>query len=290
LNLFTTPDGKLRLAWRFLMSFVATLAVVMFSGVLPYVFGLRGMTALLVERGGGAVLLLAIYLFLLRTADESSRPLADLGFPAPGGKSFWRGFLFAAGMIAVAVLAIAVGGSYGAQLDLSDSGAKLLAVAFTLLGGALFEELAFRGYSFQRFCEITHPVFGSLIFSVLFGAVHFFNPSWSWIAFVNTVLVGVLFAIAYLRTHSLWVVWGMHFGWNFVLGTIFGLPVSGLGMFSVLTKGQATGPVLLTGGEYGIEGGLTGTAVIILGIVAVPLLFPSASNETTGTDRGIQAV
>jgi membrane protease YdiL (CAAX protease family) len=289
-RLFIGPDGKLRLAWRFVISFLATLAVVMFSGWLPYRLRLHGMFALLVDRAGGALMLLAIYIFLLRIADQSRRPVEDLGFPWGGRLSFIKGFLFAVSMIAVAVLAIAIGGSYSSQASPEAGFGAVVIVALTLLGGAAFEELAFRGYVFQRLCELAHPAGAILFFSALFGAIHYFNPAWSWIAFANTVLVGILFAIAYLRTRSLWVVWGMHFGWNFALGTLFGLPVSGLRIFSVLVRGEARGAPLLTGGDYGIEGSLTGTTLILLGIVLVPFIFPSSSNETAGTDSSIQAV
>jgi len=87
----------------------------------------------------------------------------------------------------------------------------------------------------------------------------------------NTIFVGVLLAIAYLRVRNLWLPWGIHFAWNTTLGVIFGLPVSGLNEFSVLVHGKAAGPVWLTGGAYGIEGGLAGTLGILAGFV--PLLW-----------------
>lgn len=290
MRLFIGSDGKLRLSWRFLISFFATLAVVLFSGWIPYGLGISGIFGLFLDRLGGAVVLLGLYTFLLQSADRSLQPLADLGFPARATASFLLGAAFAAAMIAVALLAIMAGGSYSVRFSPTVSFIGVFLTVGTLLAGAAFEELAFRGYPFKRFSEITHPAFATLVFSLLFGAVHFLNPAWSWIAFANTVLVGILFAITCLRTGSLWVVWGMHFGWNLTLGTIFGLPVSGLGFFSVLTQGQATGPLLLSGGDYGIEGSLTGTAVILLGIIVVPLLFPLRGSETAGTGGSIQTV
>jgi hypothetical protein len=65
--------------------------------------------------------------------------------------------------------------------------------------------------------------------------------------------------------------WGIHFGWNTVLGLVFGLPVSGLTDFSVIVKSRALGPKWLTGGAYGIEGGALGTIVIVLGLL--PMLW-----------------
>jgi uncharacterized protein len=286
-RLFIGSDGKPRLSWRFLISFFATLAVVIFSGWIPDGLGVSGIFGLFLGRLGGAVALLGLYIFLLQSADHSLRPLAELGFPRPGAPPFLTGFAFASAMISLAVGAIAIIGRYAVHFNPTTTSAGVFFTLGTLLSGAIFEELAFRGYAFQRFSEITHPAFATVVFSLLFGAVHLLNPSWSWIAFVNTVSVGILFAIAYLRTGSLWVVWGMHFGWNLMLGTIFGLPVSGFVFFSVLAQGQATGPALLTGGDYGLEGSLTGTAVILMGIVFVPLVFPLRGSKTAGTEGSI---
>jgi hypothetical protein len=88
-------------------------------------------------------------------------------------------------------------------------------------------------------------------------------------AFSNTLLIGVVLALAYLRTKALWLPWGLHFGWNAALGLIYGLPVSGINQFAVVVKSKATGPEWLLGGSYGLEGGMLGTLVILLGLVYV---------------------
>jgi hypothetical protein len=59
----------------------------------------------------------------------------------------------------------------------------------------------------------------------------------------------------------------MHFVWNFLLSFFLGLPVSGLTLpVSVLTA-RVRGPIWLTGGQYGPEGGLLATAAIIAAAV-----------------------
>jgi membrane protease YdiL (CAAX protease family) len=73
-----------------------------------------------------------------------------------------------------------------------------------------------------------------------------------------------------LRTRSLWLPLGAHWGWNWALGWVFGLPISGLNLVSnPLFKGTDEGPAWLTGGSYGIEGGLAGTVALTLVIVIV---------------------
>jgi hypothetical protein len=71
-------------------------------------------------------------------------------------------------------------------------------------------------------------------------------------------------AVAYLRTRTLWFPFGIHFGWNFALGFVFGLPVSGMSDFSVLVHGSIRGPQWLTGGAYGLEN--SGAAAFLLGL------------------------
>ena len=118
------------------------------------------------------------------------------------------------------------------------------------------------------------------ITSCLFGLAHLRNPHASLWGAVNTAEIGALLALAYVRTRSLWLPWGIHFGWNAALGLGYGLVVSGYSEFSVLVIGSAQGPRWLTGGEYGIEASATATAVIAVAIVVlVALVKPRAAPE-----------
>ncbi len=116
---------------------------------------------------------------------------------------------------------------------------RAVAVTVLLFFGALLEELSFRGYPFQKLTEAFGAFWAVVFLSALFGAVHLGNPDaqgfLSW-GFFNTLAVGLLFALARIRTGSLWFSVGLHFGWNLFQGAVFGLPVSGLHDFS--TAGQ----------------------------------------------------
>ena len=115
----------------------------------------------------------------------------------------------------------------------------------------------FRGYPFQHLEQGIGAIGAIAVFSVLFGAVHLANPGASLWGLVNTILIGVLLAISYLRTRALWLPWGIHFGWNFALGVLFGLPVSGLRLFNVVVRTTVSGPNWVTGGSYGVEASAT---------------------------------
>lgn len=230
-------------------------------------------------RFAGAVILLVGFHFMLRVLDEvEDREIVPaLGFRRKGAL---REFILGAGisilLIALAVGVIALFGGYSFQIRATGIAWRRFAeVIVLLLVGATFEELSFRGYAFQRLTDAVGPMFSILIFSIWFGAVHLWNPHSSGVlswAFFNTIAVGALFALAYLRTRALWMPIGLHFGWNFALGPVFGLPVSGLDIFSVLNHGKAFGPKWLTGGSYGVEASATGALAIVVGLVPVLLL------------------
>ena len=137
---------------------------------------------------------------------------------------------------------------------------RIGAVLLVLLLGALAEELMFRGYPFQHLEQGIGAIGAIAVFSVMFGAVHLANPGASLWGLINTILIGVLLSISYLRTRALWLPWGIHFGWNFALGFLFGLPVSGLRLFNVMVRTTASGPNWITGGSYGLEGSATAVA------------------------------
>jgi len=70
---------------------------------------------------------------------------------------------------------------------------------------------------------------------------------------------------AYLRTKQLWLSIGIHIGWNFFEGVVFGFPVSGLNVYHLI-RITVSGPALWTGGEFGPEAGLIVVPAIIIGI------------------------
>jgi hypothetical protein len=75
-----------------------------------------------------------------------------------------------------------------------------------------------------------------------------------------------------LRTRALWLSWGIHFGWNTTLGFLFGFPVSGYRVFNVIRRSYPVGPDWLTGGNYGVEAGATGTIAILVGMLIVSFM------------------
>jgi membrane protease YdiL (CAAX protease family) len=101
--------------------------------------------------------------------------------------------------------------------------------------------------------------------SVLFGAVHALNPNATILGVANIIVVGVLFAYAYISTKSLWLPVGLHIGWNLVEIQVLGFPGSGHTEPSILHS-MTKGPELVTGGAFGPEGGILTLAAALLGV------------------------
>lgn len=137
--------------------------------------------------------------------------------------------------------------------------------SFVFFGvAAMFEEALFRGYIFQTLVRGIKFIPATLLTGLSFGFAHIGNPNASAFGIINTVLVAFLFCIAYWRTRSLWLPFGIHFAWNFSQTTIYGFPTSGVDFSRFeLTRLTQFGDEWITGGAYGPEGGVLATIAII---------------------------
>jgi uncharacterized protein len=126
------------------------------------------------------------------------------------------------------------------------------------------EELMSRGYHLQTIASGFNLFWGLIISSAIFGALHLANPHATWISALGIFFAGLFLGFAYIRTKQLWLSMGLHFGWNFFEGVIFGFPVSGLDIYH-LTRINVSGPELWTGGAFGPEAGLILLPVIGVG-------------------------
>jgi hypothetical protein len=132
------------------------------------------------------------------------------------------------------------------------------------------EELQARGYHLQTIASGLNLFWGVIISSAVFGLQHLANPNATWVSTAALLLAGIFFAYAYIRTKQLWLPMGLHLGWNFFEGVVFGFPVSGLDIYA-LTRIELTGPVLWTGGAFGPEAGLIVLPALILGALIIHL-------------------
>ncbi len=130
------------------------------------------------------------------------------------------------------------------------------------------EELLSRGYHLQTIASGTNLFWGVIISSTIFGLLHLGNPNATWVSAAGILFAGLFLAFGYVRTKQLWLSIGLHIGWNFFEGVVFGFPVSGLDIYP-LTHIQVSGPEIWTGGAFGPEAGLIVLPVLALGSVLI---------------------
>jgi hypothetical protein len=275
--MFTDSTGRLQPGWAFLFAVVLSALAFLVSGnIANEMVGYHPFVIQLIFRPLWALLLVAIYVWLLTVGDHmEEHRLAAQGLPRAAGwlGQFVLGCVIGGVLTGLAVLPIQHWGKLKTtNLFSLHMAPKIVAVMVMLLCGALAEELMFRGYPFQQLERGIGAIRAVIVFSVIYGVLHLLNPAAGRWGIANTILIGILLSVAYLRTRALWLPWGIHFGWNTTLGFLFGLPVSGFRFFNVVRHTDATGPTWLTGGSYGVEASATGTVVIALGLLLVSVL------------------
>lgn len=148
-------------------------------------------------------------------------------------------------------------------------------VGFVLVGWN--EELLSRGYHLQTIASGINLFWGVVISSAVFGLLHLGNPNATWVSAAGIFFAGLYLAYGYIRTKQLWLPIGLHIGWNFFEGVVFGFPVSGLDIYA-LTRIQVHGPELWTGGAFGPEAGLIVLPSLLLGSLLIYLYTTRRTN------------
>lgn len=137
-----------------------------------------------------------------------------------------------------------------------------------MLGVGIGEEVFSRGYMQNMSIYFGNIPLGIIIPSGVFALLHFLNPGAlnNPIPTVNLILISIVFALMTLFTNSIWMAIGYHFTWNFFQGKIFGMNVSGLVIPNPLFQLNLKNNDLFYGGQFGPEGGLLVTIVLLISL------------------------
>jgi hypothetical protein len=254
----TTPESGGRI--RAYLQFIVAVAYFFLARTLAH-HGAVGLAspdwAPLTEQAMLVFLLLLGYAALGSWMDRESSPVSTQGLPRRAGWPSEAGMGLVTGwaIAVVCVLPMVLIGGIAIVLNLQPSawGWFLADAAFFALL-ALGEEIAFRGYGFQRFAHSVGPVGASLGYAAFYAIVQAMTPGSSHASVAVSVMLTLLLSMAYFRTRALWVSWGINFGWKASRALIFGLAVSGVNSHSPVVQGDPMGPFWLTGGGYGVDG------------------------------------
>jgi len=142
----------------------------------------------------------------------------------------------------------------------------LIIAAAAMILNTVTQEVLERGYVFQTIQAQSNGTWAVSVTAIIFVLYHAAGFQESWLPALNVFLAGILFGIAYYLSGTLWLPIAMHFAWNFLLGPVLGLSVSGQDLANSWHIFTLQRPTLFVGGEFGVEGSLVVTLITIFGI------------------------
>lgn len=223
-------------------------------------------------------------LLCLWVAYGERRSVAGLGFFKEGawlelGKGLFIGFLLISAVVGLQVLTASI---TFREIDFSVNSLISLVFIFPFwLIQSGTEELLTRGWLFPVVSRNSNLWVGTAVSSLLFAVLHLGNPSVSWISLLNIALFGLLACLYVLKTDNIWGISAIHAAWNYFQGSFYGLNVSGLSTAYATMRFQETATSeYLSGGDFGPEGSLIASAVLLLFITYLAWSVFGQNKET----------
>lgn len=298
--MFKNQSGQVRAGWLILLTFAAMLIVQqLFSlpGILLLFFTevhsssyqdvLSALDAhpwiFLLTQGGGTVGGILTTFLLWRFINK--RTMKQLGFRG-SLNDLWFGLFLGALSITMIFLVLLATANVTLLNSWSSPQFSLFTVTFLILFVlvGVFEEMFFRGYIMSTMESRGNKKWVIYVASaMIFSAAHLANPNVSLIGLVNIALVGILFAYMFDATKSLWLPIGYHITWNYFQGNVFGFAVSGTTPNGIYGVEVAEGRDWLTGGAFGLEGGILATVLILAGFIATRFYTKRQHHKQTGS-------
>jgi membrane protease YdiL (CAAX protease family) len=277
-----TTEPGIKRGW--LRALVILLPFVIFSGVFTFIGALimgittgqnpmdiqHGMDTLnplgiLIVQGFATIgTLMTVWIF---TAQVDNKKIKEIGlsFSSQTKNTIWGvalGFI----LMGVGTLILILSDNLSIE-SINSNNINLIYSFFIFVLVSVNEEVLVRGYMLRNLMDSMNRYLALVVSSLLFVALHLFNPNLSSIGLLNLFLAGILLGISYIFTKNLWFPIALHFSWNFFQGPIFGYEVSG-NTFYTLIKQKLQGNEILTGGKFGFEGSILASILCTIAIIA----------------------
>ena len=140
------------------------------------------------------------------------------------------------------------------------------------------EELLCRSVLMNYFAVYNGVESAIIANSLIFSIMHIGNAGFGALPFINIFLMGTIFSLLFYISGDIFLPAAAHSFWNFSQGNIYGINVSGISQStSTLIKTDLTGNPLITGGAFGVEGGLV--TFIVEFIIVMILLYKIKHNK-----------
>jgi len=280
-RLFLTPqERRLRSGWRLIgqsMLLLILLLILSFPAVIFLPFDPANRTELMLLSTIIGFPAITISVFLARRIlDRRSFVSLGLFLNVQALKDLLFGIGLAGLMMGLIFLALWIPGWLtfdGFAWDFESTSTVTITILVWLLIFILvgwYEELLARGYWLQNLAEGIDMFWAVLISSMAFAVLHLNNPNATWTSAIGLLAAGLFLAYGYLRTRLLWLPIGLHVGWNFFQGNIYGFPVSGIETYALIQH-TVVGDELVTGGAFGPEAGLILFPALLVGFGLIKL-------------------
>lgn len=136
------------------------------------------------------------------------------------------------------------------------------------------EELFSRGYCMTVLKQTKISWVPIVVSSIIFALMHSMNACISLLAYINLFLFGISMGYLFMKTKNIWMGIGYHITWNYFQGDIFGFLVSGNVTDSIYTI-KTISPNIINGGNFGPEGGLVVTILLVITILITYKFLPN---------------
>ncbi|MEE9572822.1 MAG: type II CAAX endopeptidase family protein [Candidatus Neomarinimicrobiota bacterium] len=280
-------ENRLRTGWRILLFLIIGVVIAKFFNYFIKLIGGPPDNATISEaiKGVVVILIMTISVWISRKyLDKKSLISLGIKLNKRGIFDLFFGFTLSGIMIVIIYFLLLMLGylsieNIGYNAGVLSSIITILVSLFSIgFAVAWSEELVFRGYLLQNLTEGIGIKWAAVLSSIFFGLAHMLNPNASVLAGILITILTFLLVVGWLRTGQLWVPIGLHAGWNFFMGPVFGFPVSGHSAEG-LVNNTIIGPEWITGGEFGPEGGIIVLPVILVGFIV--LFFWTKTKDKT---------
>lgn len=207
------------------------------------------------------------------------RKIVTMGFMCKHkAKAYFSGVFLGCCSITIIILGLIILGAievdFNNLLPINLLIGSLIIAVFGWMVQSASEEIAIRGWLIPILGIRHNPLFAVLLTGGTFGIIHLFNNSATVLSFINLTLSGFFFALYAINAGNIWGVCGLHLAWNFAQGNIYGLSISGeQSTNNSLFISRVPGTDLLTGGDFGPEGGLITTLFLVCAILSISFIL-----------------
>ncbi len=211
---------------------------------------------------------------ILLTKYLNKRPVESLGFHKEGFvKNYIVGLLIGGLLIAFTIVASFLFGTITIEFNSMVNWGAIFVLLLGFMIQGMAEEVVCRGYVQNALRLRWGLVVTMIIQAAFFSALHSMNDGMTVMPVINLFLYGAFVGILFYYTDNLWMAGGIHSVWNFLLGPILGIEVSGHVIPGTVFMSSFTGSELLTGGSFGMEGSIFTTIGMCVGIIIVYLMY-----------------